>query len=133
MKGHYLYIYKSNLIRVIDGDTVVLDIDLGFDIRVRRIIRMSGIDAPESRGSSDLEKQAAQIATEKLIEMLGDKEITICSHKQIVDRYSRYVASIYVDGINVNNAMIIKGLAKEYIDVKPSWTEDELQKIIKRG
>ena len=130
MKGHYLYIYKSNLIRVIDGDTVVLDIDLGFDIRVRRVIRMAGIDAPERRGVSDLEKLAAQVSTDKLIEMLDGQEIYICSHKKDEDKYRRYLGDLYVDNQNINVQMVKLGLAKKYIDEKPTWSNEELQKII---
>ena len=129
----YMYIYKTQLIRVVDGDTVILDIDLGFEVRSRRVIRMIGIDAPESRGSSDLEKQAAAIAKEKLIEMLDGKQILLCSHKEKTDKYARYLGNLYVDSENINNMMVQKGLAKEYKDEKTIWDESELNNIISLG
>ena len=51
-----MYEYNAKLIRVIDGDTVDASIDLGFDVWVKKRIRLHGIDAPESR-TRDLEEK----------------------------------------------------------------------------
>ena len=51
-----MYTYKAKLDRVIDGDTVDANIDLGFDISVHKRIRLAGIDSPESR-TRDLEEK----------------------------------------------------------------------------
>ncbi|QIG71384.1 putative nuclease protein [Rhizobium phage RHph_TM40] len=47
-----LYNYKINVIRVIDGDTIYAEIDLGFNIRIKDYIRFDGVDTPETRGST---------------------------------------------------------------------------------
>ena len=52
-----MYEYKCKMVRVVDGDTVDVDIDLGFGVWLRnQRIRMYGIDTPESRTSDDVEK-----------------------------------------------------------------------------
>ena len=52
-----LYTYKANIVRVIDGDTVVADIDLGFDVWLRKEhLRLVGIDAPENKANSNTSK-----------------------------------------------------------------------------
>ena len=50
------YQFKAELIKVVDGDTIDADIDLGFDISVHKRIRLAGIDSPESR-TRDLEEK----------------------------------------------------------------------------
>ena len=52
-----MYTYKIKLDRVVDGDTIDAEIDLGFDIKVKKRIRFMGINAPESR-TKDLEEKA---------------------------------------------------------------------------
>ena len=51
-----MYEYKAKLVRVVDGDTIDCEIDLGFDITVRQRVRFAGINAPESR-TRDLEEK----------------------------------------------------------------------------
>ena len=65
------YLYEAELIRVIDGDTIDAWIDLGFNITVRRRIRLWGIDAPETRTLDLEEKAEGKIAKARLEEMLS--------------------------------------------------------------
>ena len=51
-----MYQYNATLVRVVDGDTVDAMIDLGFDIQVKKRIRLAGINAPESRTRNKVEK-----------------------------------------------------------------------------
>ena len=60
-----MYNYKINLLRVVDGDTIDAEIDLGFDIKVKKRIRFMGINAPESR-TKDLEEKARGLAANPL-------------------------------------------------------------------
>jgi micrococcal nuclease len=67
-----MYEYRTNLIKVVDGDTVDVDIDLGFGIWLRNErVRIMGIDTPESRTSDTVEKLFGLAAKTKLKEILG--------------------------------------------------------------
>ena len=65
-----MYHYKAKLVRVIDGDTIDVDIDLGFDVWLKKQrIRLAGIDAPECRTRNKLEKTLGLAAKERLTEL----------------------------------------------------------------
>ena len=68
--------YKVNIVKVVDGDTVDVDIDLGFGMWLRNErVRVMGIDTPESRTSDKLEKVFGLAAKERLISLLGEDAI----------------------------------------------------------
>ena len=68
--------YKVKIIKVVDGDTVDVDIDLGFGIWLKKErVRMMGIDTPESRTSAKVEKVFGLAAKERLISLLGAEAI----------------------------------------------------------
>ena len=68
--------YKVKIIKVVDGDTVDVDIDLGFGIWLRNErVRLMGIDTPESRTSDKVEKVFGLAAKERLISLLGEDAI----------------------------------------------------------
>jgi micrococcal nuclease len=68
--------YKVKIIKVVDGDTVDVDIDLGFGIWLKKErVRMMGIDTPESRTSDKVEKVFGLAAKERLISLLGAEAI----------------------------------------------------------
>jgi micrococcal nuclease len=67
-----MYDYNCELIRVVDGDTVDLNVNLGFDIWVKKRVRLYGIDAPESRTRDLEEKKLGIAATLALKELLDD-------------------------------------------------------------
>lgn len=75
-----MYIYNCIIERVIDGDTVVVDIDLGFDVWLKgESVRLSGIDAPEVR-TRDLEEKERGFAAKEFLEGLlpaGSKQVLI--------------------------------------------------------
>lgn len=71
-----MYEYKATVIKVIDGDTVDVDIDLGFGIVLKdERVRIMGIDTPESRTRDKVEKIFGLAAKERLKELLDDKTI----------------------------------------------------------
>jgi len=71
-----MYEYKTNLIKVVDGDTVDVDIDLGFGVWLRNErVRIMGIDTPESRTSDKVEKVFGLAAKKRLKELLGKSPI----------------------------------------------------------
>ena len=61
------YLYKINVTRVVDGDTVDAEIDLGFDIVLSKRIRLHGIDAPETRTRDKEEKKKGLAAKERFM------------------------------------------------------------------
>lgn len=70
------YEYNCKINRVVDGDTVDVDIDLGFHIILKdQRIRLMGIDAPESRTSDKVEKLFGNLAKERLTDLIGKKGI----------------------------------------------------------
>ena len=107
-----MYTYKAKLDRVVDGDTVDANIDLGFDITIHKRIRLAGIDTPESR-TRDLEEKARGLASkDKLIELLGDVDFILESKE--VGKYGRVLGTLHIDDMNINDTLVKEGFATEY-------------------
>ena len=71
-----MYEYRCTVLRVVDGDTVDVDIDLGFGVWIRKErVRIMGIDTPESRTSDAVEKLFGLAAKKRLGEILGETAI----------------------------------------------------------
>jgi micrococcal nuclease len=103
--------YKAKVESVYDGDTVTLDISVGFDLMIDDAkIRLYGIDAPEMRG---IERPKGIVSRDALIQLIGGKNIEIEYHGK--GKYFRYIATLFLDTINVNNWMVRNGYA-EYAD-----------------
>ena len=108
--------------KVLDGDTIDVTIDLGFDIYKKERVRIAGVDTPEKR-TRDLEEKALGIdATnwmkDKLTETIkGDEELVIRTElKGGVGKYGRLLGWLYVgeSTISLNEQMIEEGYAWEY-------------------
>ena len=108
---HKPYCYKAKCISVYDGDTVTLDISLGFGVTMREKIRLLGINTPEVRGK---EKLDGLISRDRLRELINGKDIIIATHKDKGGKYGRLLATIYLDGVDINQQLIDEGLAKPY-------------------
>lgn len=108
-----MYEYRARIVRVIDGDTVEADIDLGFHISVRKTLRLSGINAPETRGTERPHGLAATRFLEQLIPDLtgGSNELTVCTLKDATGKYGRCLAVLLAGDRNLNEAMIEAGHA----------------------
>ena len=65
-----MYEYSTTVDRVVDGDTVDIWIDLGFDVRIFERVRLAGIDTPESRTRDAREKKFGKMATARVEELL---------------------------------------------------------------
>ena len=108
--------------RVVDGDTIDVTIDLGFDLMKKERVRIAGVDTPEKR-TRDLEEKALGIdATNWMKEKLegaikGDDELVIRTElKGGVGKYGRLLGWLYVGDVYVslNEQMITEGYAWEY-------------------
>ena len=107
-----MYTYKAKLDRVVDGDTVDANIDLGFDITIHKRIRLAGIDSPESRTRDLEEKQRGLASKDRLIDLLKDGEFTLESKE--VGKYGRVLGVLLIDDLNINNTLVEEGYAVEY-------------------
>ena len=108
--------------RVLDGDTIDVTIDLGFDLYKKERVRVAGVDTPEKR-TRDLEEKALGIdATNWLKDKLestlsGDDELSIRTELVGgVGKYGRLLGWLYVgeDTVSLNELMITEGYAWEY-------------------
>jgi micrococcal nuclease len=110
-----MYEYQASLVRCVDGDTVDLEIDLGFNIRIRERFRISGIDTPELNSSNPLERVAAKDATAYLSALLGSGLLMVKTEKDKREKYGRYLCTIKMpDGHDVSDEMIKAGHARAY-------------------
>ena len=107
------YYYNCTLVRVIDGDTIDVDIDLGFNVVLsKRRVRLMGIDTPESRTRNLIEKALGLAAKDRLIELCGEK-LQLLS--QGTDKYGRVLGIPHtVDGQDICKILIDEGHACEY-------------------
>jgi micrococcal nuclease len=118
-----LYEYKARVIRVIDGDTVELLVDLGFGVHKKDKFRIYGIDTPEvryrRRGLTDeeweAEKLAGKAASAYASELLPlDAEVIVHTHKDDQGKYGRYLAEIKIGEMDYAEEMIKAGHAQPY-------------------
>jgi len=111
-----MYNYKVKKInRVIDGDTVDLDIDLGFGITISHRVRLKSIDAAETRTLNLEEKEKGLAAKEWLTKELSrEGEWIIETTKE--DKYGRILGTLYLvgDPVTVNERMLNEGIAVPY-------------------
>lgn len=112
-----LYNYKALLVRTIDGDTVVLDVELGFYTTTRQVFRLRGIDTPEMHDKDAGKRAAAERAKQRVIELLADGDITIRSYKPLTtDKYGRWLAEIFNKaGLSVNKTLLDENLAVPFM------------------
>ena len=109
-----LYHYRAVVTDVHDGDTITVDLDLGFHVWVRgEKIRLAGIDAPELHGDT---KSQGEAAGNFLRDQVLNKTVIIQtlktpngSDKQ--EKFGRYLGVIWLDGVNVNDLLVSKGHA----------------------
>ena len=123
--------------RVVDGDTIDVTIDLGFDLYKKERVRVAGIDTPEKR-TRDLEEKALGIdATNYLKKKLedtiaGDDELTIRTElKGGMGKYGRLLGWLYIgdNNISINEQMIAEGYAWSYDGGTKQKNFEELREI----
>lgn len=104
------YRYHGRVRRVVDGDTVRVDLDLGLGVwRHSVALRLLGIDAPELRGP---ERRQGLAAKQWLTRLIGDKEVVVETHRDAQGKYGRWMATIWLDDANVNERLIAEGHAR---------------------
>jgi micrococcal nuclease len=117
--------YPVKIVRVVDGDTVDVDIDLGFGIWIHKErIRLLGIDTPESRTRDKVEKIFGKLASQFLKESLG-KTSVLRTSKDKSGKFGRILGEFIVDGESINQVMVAKRLAVRYHGQSKDDVEDE--------
>ena len=123
ISSHMTYEYDAELVRVIDGDSVVLKVsktfDFGFKVKERKTFednfRLYGIDTPELRGSK-AQPEIANAAKDRLAELLLQGPLRVVTYKP--GKYGRWLIDLYVEigdeEIHVNKRLLEEGHAKPY-------------------
>ena len=137
-----MYQYKCKIIKVLDGDTVDIDLDLGFKIILaNQRVRMAGVDTPESRTSIAEEKVRGQLSKKKLAEKLpvGSWQIIETQKSDSNDDKFGRILGVFIleDGTRVNDWLIQNNYAVPYKGENKELTQAEHQAnkkiLIERG
>ena len=114
--NEFLYHYKAIVLDVYDGDTIRVEIDLGFGLKWRGYdnrgvqIRLYGIDTPEVRGE---EKNLGLLIRDKLRDLILNKTVILKTIKDTTEKYGRYLGIIITEeNLNLNEWLLNEGYAK---------------------
>ena len=123
--------YRVNKVtKVVDGDTIDVIIDLGFDIMYKSRVRLFGIDTPESRTRDLVEKKYGLMSKDFLKDALKNADkIVIKTHKgEETGKFGRILGEIFCDGLNVNQEMCNQGHAVAYYGQSKDDIQEEHMK-----
>ena len=120
-----MYEYNCEIKRVVDGDTVDVIIDLGFDIFYKSRVRLYGIDTPESRTRNKDEKVRGLMSKQYLINELEKGQVVIKTHKDKKGKFGRVLGEMYVGDKNINLMMVDDHMAVEYKGQNKKEIEEE--------
>jgi micrococcal nuclease len=109
-----MYYYKVEILRVVDGDTVDVRMDLGFNVWHKCRVRLVGINAPESRTRDKEEKKRGLAAKDWLINILESAQTDIEMQSHGVGKYGRVLGVLYINDVNINDLMVKEGHAEVY-------------------
>lgn len=102
-----MYQYKATVLKIVDGDTVDVLIDLGFGAALKQRVRLAGLNAPERFSE---EGKASTAALSNIIP-IGSKVVLESQKPSPKDKYGRYLATIHIGNANANQAMTDGGHA----------------------
>ena len=109
-----MYEYKVNILKVVDGDTVDVDIDLGFGCWLRNErVRIVGIDTPESRTSDRIEKVFGEAAKQRVPSLLSSEATLISQISKMGENMKGKFGRILGDFITINDQVISTTLMEE--------------------
>ena len=116
-----MYEYKCKILRVVDGDTVDIDIDLGFGVWMHKErVRMMGIDTPESRTKDTVEKAFGLASKNRLKELLPIGSIQVLkteidkSGEDKKGKFGRILGDFLIEGKRATDILIEEGHAVAY-------------------
>jgi len=108
-----MYEYRAFVLRVVDGDTIDVETDLGFSVVLAQRLRLAGINAPEVKGA---EREKGLETAAWLRNRIEGREVVIRTIQDKQEKYGRYLAEVFLVGVDVslNQEMVQLGLAKLY-------------------
>ena len=110
-----MYEYKCKVKRVVDGDTVDVVLDLGFNIHHACRVRLVGIDTPESRTRDKDEKVRGNLAKQFLKDSIAKKKVILKTKlRDSRGKFGRVLAEVWVNEQNINETMVTKRYAVAY-------------------
>jgi micrococcal nuclease len=101
------YVYKAKVIKVVDGDTLIVDIDLGCYTHITKRLRLDKVNAPEQKTAEG--KAATAWVKDNL-----PKDIIVRTIKDKNDKYGRLLGVVYVGQVNFNDELVKAGRAVGY-------------------
>jgi micrococcal nuclease len=108
------YVYKAFVVSIFDGDTITVNIDLGFDVWLKeQKIRLQGINAPEVRGE---QRTQGIKSRNRLIELILNKEVIIETVKDKKEKFGRWLGKVYFNSELINEKLVQEGLAQKYLE-----------------
>jgi len=118
-----MYNYNAKCVRVVDGDTIDAEIDLGFDVKIKKRIRLAGINAPESRTRNKVEKKLGLAAKERLVDLMDGAANCFELESSEFGKYGRVIGKLHINKLSgkdtltqvcVNDLLVKEGYAVEY-------------------
>lgn len=134
------FVYRiARVLRVIDGDTIDVIFDLGFDVQLKQRIRMFGIDTPESRTRDKTEKKFGLASKKYLKDIVASADEIVCK-THVADargKFGRVLGEIWCNGENINSKMIQEGYAVAYYGENKELVEKQhlknRERLLKEG
>jgi len=138
-----MFEYRVKITRVVDGDTVDAELDLGFNIKYKERIRLMAIDTPESRTRNKVEKKLGLKSKARLKELISIHKgnIVLRTSKEGKGKFGRILGTLVVSDngveVSLNDILIADGHARAYFGGKKNklgeWTkQDPVTKIWSR-
>ena len=119
-----MYEYAGTVVRWSDGDSVILDLDLGFRFKWERThFRIAGIDTPETNSPDEVLRGRALVAKARVNELLpvGSECLIRSARPVVADKYGRWLCHIFrshnrvpLSLVSINEVLLKEGLAKAY-------------------
>lgn len=111
-----MYEYEAKIIRVVDGDSIIVDIDLGFNVTLaKQSVRLYGVDTPETRTKNPLEKKCGLLVKEYVQSLLKVNQIyTMKTHLDKKGKFGRILADFRIHTVFLSELLITKGYAVKY-------------------
>ena len=122
-----MYEYRCTLVKVVDGDTMDIDIDLGFGVWLKgERVRLYGIDTPESRTSDKVEKVYGNAAKDFLVKWTNAGDLTLKTFKDDRGKYGRILGEIWFGReYNINQLLVDNHHAVRYHGQSKDEIEEE--------
>lgn len=132
MSGYSPYWYNARVLKVVDGDTLDLMVDLGFNVHHKIRVRLYGVNTPESRTKDAAEKQLGLVAKKYTSDWLDSHpEVFVQTVADKNEKYGRVLANVYSSNLVddpatacLNKDIVEAGYAREYFGVgDKTWEE----------